>query len=405
MPQHSDVSEKLDYEPAAGHRKRPPQLIMLVRAILAMLILLSLACSFSGIASPSRKERIVVRRLPPLTPTAKPTTIDPANSVAPAPAVEAQSSLPPDLSPIESDTALAVTLAQSYPSPTAAAVVSQQPAVDNSTDLIAPDQSVDEIAAVSPPVENSQPNPAAAPPPAEPPMVEPVAEAPNEAAPSTDTAGPVEVTVAAPTEEPLPTETPAPTPMPEGWVFTGVQITPKADGSGLLVHGNLLNNTSSAQKLSRVTGTFFDEQGQVIAGADDNLTDYWPIAAVPPTGQVPFELVASGLQNAADYDLQVEAEPGELLLRQDFEFIDVNLMPKEDKQCLIGKVRNSGSELQSYLVIAAVLYDAEGNVINYYDHLEQSIGNLKGDQTLDFEICVDPLNQSVARFEPQAWGL
>ena len=396
MPHHNEVSKKLRHNASARNKIRRPRQELLKSVILALMLLLSLACTLGGSASTSRRERIVVRRLPTLTPTAWPTPIGPADSVASAPTAAMPSSLPPDLSPIQSDASLAVSLAQSFPTPTTAVLNGQQPVAGVSTETGAQIQPAGEVIALSSSNENSQPDPAA-PPPAVQSTVEPVAEA----IPSTDTPTP-SPELLPPTDTPEP---PTPTPLPEGWVFNGVQITPKPDGSALLVHGNLLNNTSSAQKLSRVTGSFFDEQGQVIAGADSNLTDYWPIAAVPPAGQVPFELVVPGLQSAADYDLQVQAEPGELLLRQDFEFIDVNLTPKEDKQCVIGKVRNPGGELQSYLVIAAVLYDAQGNVINYYDHLEQSIGNLKDDTMLDFEICVDPLNQPVARFEPQAWGL
>lgn len=391
MPQCNDISKKLSYGAPAGHKIRRPRQELLSSAMLALVILLSLACTFGGSASTSSRERIVVRRLPTLTPTARPTPIALADSVVSAPAVETPSSLPPDLSPIQSDASRAISLAQSFSTPTTAVLNDQQPVADVSPETVAQAQPAGEVIALPPPNENSQPDPAAQP------AVEPVAEV----SPTT--------ALTTPTEEPLPptatSEPPTPTPLPEGWVFNGVQITPKPDGSALLVHGNLLNNTNSAQKLSKVTGIFFDEQGQVIAGTDGNLTDYWPIAAVPPAGQIPFELVVPGLQRAADYDLQVQAEPGELLLRQDFEFIDVNLTPKEEKQCVIGKVRNPGGELQSYLVIAAVLYDTQDNVINYYDHLEQSIGNLKDDTTLDFEICVDPLNQPVARFEPQAWGL
>lgn len=391
MPHRNDISKKLSYGVPVGHKIHRLLQELLSSAMLALVLLLSLACTFGGSALNSSRERIVVRRLPTLTPTARPTPIALADSVVSAPAVETPSSLPPDLSPIQSDASRAISLAQSFPTPTTAVLNGQQPVADISPETGVHAQPAGEVVALPPPNENSQSDPAAQL------AVEPVAEA-----------GPTPA-LTTPTEEPPPptatSEPPTPTPLPEGWVFNGVQIIPKPDGSALLVHGNLLNNTNSAQKLSKVTGTFFDEQGQVIAGADGTLTDYWPIAAVPPAGKVPFELIVPGLQRAADYDLQVQAEPGELLLRQDFEFIDVNLTPKEEKQCVIGKVRNPGGELQSYLVIAAVLYDAQGNVINYYDHLEQSIGNLKDDTTLDFEICVDPLNQPVARFEPQAWGL
>jgi hypothetical protein len=61
--------------------------------------------------------------------------------------------------------------------------------------------------------------------------------------------------------------------------------------------------------------------------------------------------------------------------------------------------------LQDYLVIVAILYDDQGNVINFNAHYQLSFSGLSGNETMDFENCVAPLDQSVARYELRAWGL
>jgi uncharacterized protein YgiM (DUF1202 family) len=235
------------------------------------------------------------------------------------------------------------------------------------------------------------------------PTSQPVAAAVTATSPLLTSAPPAPTPVPFPTETAIPVDTPIPTPLPEDWVFAGVQLTPKLDGSGLLVHGNLLNNTGNAQELALVTGTFYDEQGQVVA--DGNTTDYWPVAGIPQGGQVPFELVVPGLTSVANFDLRVDAQPGGTIPRQDFEFFDLNAANTGEDYCVGGKLRNPGDKLASYLVIVAVIYDEQGNVINYYDLYNQSPQDLVGDQTADFEICVNPLNQQVAHFESLAWGL
>jgi hypothetical protein len=182
-----------------------------------------------------------------------------------------------------------------------------------------------------------------------------------------------------------------------------VSLLPAQDAGSLLVHGHVINNTGSAQQLALITGTFYDGQGQVIA--DGNTTDYWPIGAISQGGGVPFELIVPDLQSAANFDLRVEAKPGGDTPRQGFDFLDLTASTEGGDYCLTGKVRNPGGPLQSYLVIVAVLYDNQDNVINYYDYYDYSPQDLVGEQTTDFNICVDSLSQEVTRYEPQAWGL
>ncbi len=189
-----------------------------------------------------------------------------------------------------------------------------------------------------------------------------------------------------------------------GWSLAGVQVyTDKYEG-GLLLYSDLINNTESPQTLALITGTFYDDQGQVIAG-EDSIYDYWPpVDTVPPGGRVPFELTVDDIQGAAKSSLRVEAESSSESPRQDFEFSDLNQWNEEDIYCVEGMLQNPGGELQDYLVIAAVLYDDQDRIVNFGDYYEPYPIDVVGGQPLDFEICVAPPNQGVARYELRAWG-
>ena len=117
---------------------------------------------------------------------------------------------------------------------------------------------------------------------------------------------------------------PTATPPPEllGWSFAGVQTYPGPDGEGLLLYGDLVNETGLAQELAFVSATFYDEQDQVVADPG-NIIDYWPIDLIPPGGRLPFELTALDITQAARYNLTLEAQSGSWTLQQNFEFSDI----------------------------------------------------------------------------------
>jgi hypothetical protein len=190
--------------------------------------------------------------------------------------------------------------------------------------------------------------------------------------------------------------------LPQGWVFTGVAANPNPEG-GLVLHGNLLNNTDAPQELQSVNGTFYDGQGQAIAGPDQAYA-YWPGYVVPPRGNMPFELLVEGISSAANFQLAAQAQPSSDPPRQDFTVSELNQRSEDGEYCLSGQLRNPGSELADYLIIAAVLYDAQNNVIKFGDYQEFGHDEIEGDTTASFDICVDPPAQEVARYEVVAWG-
>lgn len=211
-----------------------------------------------------------------------------------------------------------------------------------------------------------------------------------------------------PTETVIPTDTPTPTPtvssLPEGWVFQGVRFTSadSLDMEGLLFFGDLINNTGADQNLTYISTTYYDGGGQKIPyGA---TIFQLPINTIPQGGQVPFELIAEDLTDVASFDLGVMAEPGSEPPRLDFEFLDVAAAPEGAAYCVTGRIRNPGESLRDYLMIAAVLYDSQNQVINYQTSRQDSFGDLVGEQTKDFRVCANALNQQVVRYELRAWG-
>jgi hypothetical protein len=179
-----------------------------------------------------------------------------------------------------------------------------------------------------------------------------------------------------------------------------VQAYPDPYGGGLLLYGELINDTGATQELSMVTGTFYNDQNQVIADAN-NIIDYWPIDVIPPGGRLPFELTVLDIQNAANYDLTLEAQPSSLTLHQDFEVSGLNQWIEVESYCLAGQLINRGQALQEYVIVVAVLYDGQDRVLKFGEYF----GPALADQPLDFEICIDSVNHPVARHLVWAWGL
>jgi hypothetical protein len=218
---------------------------------------------------------------------------------------------------------------------------------------------------------------------------------------------PADTPLAGPTP-PIPTSTPAiaptmtPIPQTSGWSFSNVRVYADQEGDSLQLYGNFINNTGTSQELLYITGTFYDAQGQAIAD-EESTYDYWSVPVIPPGGRAPFELTVGGIQSAANFDLRVEAEPSSENPRQDFEFSDLYEDPGEDFYCVGGTIRNPGDRLQDYLLIVVVLYDNQDHVIYFSDYYADP-EYATGDEPQDFEVCVDPLSQEVARYELQAWG-
>lgn len=166
----------------------------------------------------------------------------------------------------------------------------------------------------------------------------------------------------------------------------------------------MINNTGVSQEIIGLTGTFFDDRGQMIA-SEFQVLGYWPFVDVLPAGgSVPFELTVIGTESAANYELSIDAEASQEIWSHDFEFLDLNQTDDNGLYCVGGRLRNPGDPLQSAVTIALTLYNEQDQVINFSDYYEPSATHVGSDQTLAFDICVDPRDQVVARHELRAWG-
>ena len=311
-------------------------------ALITIFTLTALACGFLGTASEPSSSRAVIRNhLPTLTPT---------SASWPAPQV----GLPPQPTPTTGVT-------DSFPAP--------NPTNNNETIPGAPVMNTPSAPSLFPTQETIS--------------------------------GPlVEATGAA--QAPAWPELPTPGLATAGWAFTGVRLVPDPNQEGVVLYGDMVNNTGLAQELFALTGTFYNAQGQVSAD-ENNTVDYWPTDLVPAGGRVPFKLNVGNIQGAANFNLQVRAEPSSQSPQQDFEFLNLHQWTEDEAYCLAGNVRNPKAALQDYLVIVAVLFDSQNNVLEFGDDFEAG-PTLERGQTLDFEICTDPAAQNVARYELRAWG-
>ena len=163
----------------------------------------------------------------------------------------------------------------------------------------------------------------------------------------------------------------------------------------------LLNNTGTTQTLNEIRGFLSSDPA---LAAFSNYRYFYPVNEVGQGSRLPFKLLIPDQTIPPDFELEVLASEGGDSPRQEFEYLEVSTITEGDDFCVTGKVRNTGSTLSSYLVVAAILFDGENKVINYHNYDEADPLDLVGDQVRDVSICVDPLDQAVARYELQAWG-
>jgi hypothetical protein len=187
-----------------------------------------------------------------------------------------------------------------------------------------------------------------------------------------------------------------------GWTFEGVRVQVDAALGGLLIYGEAINNTAAPQRILGLLGTYYDAQGGAITPQESS--DYWPIETVPPGWRMPFELTLIGPTAVDRVELQVTTEDSDEPLRTDLELSELAGAPSDDEYCVIGRARNLGQPLESYLMVAVVLYDSEERVINWGIGYQPAQDSLVGDETAAVSACAEHYNQVVARHELLAWG-
>jgi hypothetical protein len=229
----------------------------------------------------------------------------------------------------------------------------------------------------------------------------PVSNSPNEPAPPIQN-GPADNPPPTPTLPPPPEPTDIPQIEVDGWVFRGVQTS--LDQGQAIVVGELINKTGAPQQAVGISGIFYDAKDQVIQDEIDTLS-YVPAEIIPVGAHIPFELVAESTQPIYRLDLVAKSAPATESPRQDFKFANVSQWTDEaNTYCLDGEVQNTGSPLADYLVVMAIAYNERGNVVSFGEYSPVLPEVVIGDQTSPFEMCIDPLNQNIARHELRALG-
>lgn len=351
---------------AGPARSRQRRLFLIAAGLLGLAML---ACALGGPASRPGAGAVVIRNhLPTLTPTPRPAGLA-LMEPAPAQAAVLEAAA---IEPVPVKEFAAVT--------EAAAVEPGSVTAGPASSLLAPEPALAPL------------NPAPAAADASPPGAPPVAPAAG---------SPLELPAA---PSPAPSSPGPDLPGSPGWSFANVQLSPDPANGRLLMYGNLVNNSGASQEIRAIDGTFYDVQGQVIAATTSDDA-YWPAYVAPGAGSVPFYVVVDDITQAADYNLRITAGPTGQAPRQDFQFVEVNQSNEAGAYCVTGQLRNQGGSLHAYLVIAAVLYDAQDKVIAFGDQAEFGPTGVVGDQALPFEICIDRPGQSVARYQLSAWGL
>lgn len=368
---------------AAATKKRPFVLL----SVSVVLIFTILACGFAEPDPNPGITRIVMRQhLPTITPTPLPGSEQVTDiAINQTGEIDETAQSAPPAAPVQNP--------QTMPATTelAAAPANSSVAIDNN-------------AAADP--ANSAPVTAAGA--EQQPTSQPVAAQPQPGQPlPTQTPVPTETPLPAPTDTPVPTSTPtvAPptaTPIPVGWAFNGVWSFYDPAEEGLLLLGELVNNTGVTQGVTAISGVFYDAQGQIIA--DGSSADFYvPLEVIPAGNPVPFELIVPGLQDAANFDLQVDAQPSNAAPRQDFQFSDVTTLAEDGYYCLTGQLLDPAGASDP-VVVVAVLYNGQDQMVNYGSTYDYQIDGLAAGAPRPFEICVDQLGQEVARHELRAWS-
>jgi hypothetical protein len=199
---------------------------------------------------------------------------------------------------------------------------------------------------------------------------------------------------------PEPTSAPAGV---SGWTFANVQTYANPYGDGMLIYGDIVNGTGSVQEIAAVTGTFFDTQGEVVSGAE-NVIDYWPFDVVPVEGRLPFELTVLGSQQIADFELVVDSRPSDQVPHQNFNVANIEQLQEDGVYCLLGELENRGDFLNEYVLILAVLFDGQDQMLNFGEYYEPEPVEGLTEFPLEFDICVDVGDKTIDRYEWRAWG-
>lgn len=168
-----------------------------------------------------------------------------------------------------------------------------------------------------------------------------------------------EVEPSPPTEEPSPEPTVEPTPSVPALEI--LSHSSYEDYGYLMIVGEIQNNSDYAMEFVEIVSTLYDENENVV-GTDFT---YSVLDTIPPGGKSPFEFMISEEEYAGSTSYKLQASgsnAGEytenpVVLKSDRSYIEYDYLN------IVGEVENTGSSDAEFVLIAATLYDADGNVV------------------------------------------
>jgi hypothetical protein len=182
-----------------------------------------------------------------------------------------------------------------------------------------------------------------------------------------------------------------------------VRLIPDEPNGSLYAFGELVNNTGSVQQIINISGSFYNLQGQLLAGPLDTL-DRLPTNLLPPGGRLPFELLVFGVMDAANYALGVQALTSSLPVRDNFVFSDTNPTTQRGQYCVAATLQRPEPAVLDYLDIAVALVDEAGRLVALSEPYAPDLDDLGSAPSHAFTICVDPRGVPVTGYLLRAWG-
>lgn len=201
------------------------------------------------------------------------------------------------------------------------------------------------------------------------------------------------------------TLTPAATATPSDWTFANVRVMPHPSQNGLLVVGEIVNNTGAPQTVLEVSGSFYNVQGQLVAGplktSAEIPTDKVPI---PAGGRMPFAMHVQDIEQAETYSLQVKAQASAQTATQFDTFVNSTPVTVRGKYCINSTLPRPEPGLTTYLAVSLLLLDGEGRALSLGDVYEPDVSDVMSSPTHNFQICADAHNEVVGGYVLRAWG-
>lgn len=289
-----------------------PWLSFMVAGLVLGLSILACGGSANGVVIVERLPTLTRTPLPTLTPTPNATQVAAALAAEVVIADNAQSLAPSEVAPAEAEAMVAEIDIAAEPIIPDTAPISPETLADRlAAEAVAPAENdpntlavAEDTPADSPPTEavdlaENHPN-----------VPTPAEDAPADNPPTSTAAATATELPPTPTETVIPTETPTleptptATPQSQGWVFSDVQSYMEGYISGIVIYGNVLNDTGSPQPLNAINTILYDAQGQVIPYQEAFLTQV-PPRTLDQGEQVPFEVAIPNVDDVADFDFEV----------------------------------------------------------------------------------------------------